>query len=215
MSVDQVTNGGIFKNYGSFSDEVEKSGLSGELIGGIVAGILVIVALILLFLFARHRKSDPKLAEHRSVATETMTADNGLNGSAIPPIPPALPPERENQSYGRERIIRGPKDDEMHKFAAPVWIEEIQKNKMFNRQKRLLSEDRIRNGSDEQLPLRNVPEPPAGFREESGGHSGDEGRRETTKTESDEDNFEKPPSAAAINTVGFHKHHHIQLETQI
>jgi hypothetical protein len=86
----------------------------------------VIVALVLLFLFARNRKSDSKTAEHRSVATETMTND-GMNGSAIPPVPPALPPERETQPNGLpERINRGPKDDDLHKFAAPVWIEEIQ-----------------------------------------------------------------------------------------
>ena len=72
-----------------------------------------------------------------------MTNDAGFNGGVVPPVPPALPPERETQPNGLpERIIRGPKDEDLHKFAAPVWMEEIQKNKIFNRQKRLLAEDR-------------------------------------------------------------------------
>ena len=48
------------------------------------------------------------------------------------------------------------------------------------------------------------------FREDAGANSGDECRRETSRTESDEDN-----AANNVTTVGFHKHHHIQLETQI
>ena len=48
------------------------------------------------------------------------------------------------------------------------------------------------------------------FREDAGVNSGDECRRETSRTESDEDN-----AVNNVTTVGFHKHHHIQLETQI
>ncbi len=50
------------------------------------------------------------------------------------------------------------------------------------------------------------------FREDTGANFGDEGRRETSRTESDEDNA---VNVNNVNTVGFHKHHHIQLETQI
>ena len=95
----------------------------------------------------------------------------------------------------------------------------LQKNKIFNRQKRLLSEERLRDLSDEQqVPLTQqlpqqqpqpavaeakLPDPPAAFREE-------EERKENSRTESDEDT-----DLRNISTVGFHKHHHIQLETQI
>ena len=34
-------------------------------------------------------------------------------------------------------------DDKGPKFASPIWLEEIQRNKIFNRQKSLLSEDRL------------------------------------------------------------------------
>jgi hypothetical protein len=40
----------------SFPDDVEKSGISGTLVAGIIAGVLLIVALVALFLFARHRQ---------------------------------------------------------------------------------------------------------------------------------------------------------------
>jgi hypothetical protein len=94
-----------------------------------------------------------------------------------------------------------------------------QNNKIFNRQKRLLSEERLRDLSDEQqVPLTQpqqvslllpalaeaiLPEPPAAFKEA-------EDRKENSRTESDDDT-----DLRNISTVGFHKHHHIQLETQI
>ena len=34
-------------------------------------------------------------------------------------------------------------EDKGPKFASPIWLEEIQRNKIFNRQKSLLSEDRL------------------------------------------------------------------------
>ena len=147
--------------------------------------------------------------------------EKGFNGGVTPPQAPALPPERETPfNGGPDKFVRGPKDDDPHRFAAPVWMEEIQKNKIFNRQKRLLSEDRLRDLADdhEQVPLTNLvvldealPEPPVAFREEAGISSGDDGRKESSRTESDEDNEKQ----LSVNTVGFHKHHHIQLETQI
>ena len=43
--------------------------------------------------------------------------------------------------------IRADEDDEDEdkgpKFASPIWLEEIQRNKIFNRQKSLLSQDRL------------------------------------------------------------------------
>ena len=86
-----------------------------------------------------------------------------------------------------------------------------------------MSEERLRDLSDEQqVPLTQqlpqqlpqqqpqpavaeakLPDPPAAFREE-------EERKENSRTESDEDT-----DLRNISTVGFHKHHHIQLETQI
>jgi hypothetical protein len=199
--------------------------MSGDLMGGIVAGIFVIVALVLLFLFGHHRHTRGKTAaaaaaaDHRSIGTETMDKDeHEFNGGVTPPQAPALPPERETPLYGGpNKLVRGPRDDDANKFAAPVWMEEIQKNKIFNRQKRLLSEDRLRGQADahEQVPLTDLvvlnealPEPPVAFREEAAMNSGDEGKKESSRTESDE---EQPP----VNTVGYHKHHHIQLETQI
>ena len=81
---------------------------------------------------------------------------------------------------------------------------------------------RLRNNSDdEQLPLRNgsaeaMPEPPSEFREQAAVHLVEEGQQTENSGTEPEENFEQPAaSAAVINTVGFHKHHHIQLETQI
>ena len=82
------------------------------------------------------------------------------DGGRTPPEPPALPPDSQFNG-GINKPFRGPReetDDSQHpKFAAPIWMEEIQKNKIFNRQKRLLSEDKLRDLSDEQVPLTLPP----------------------------------------------------------
>jgi hypothetical protein len=106
-----------------------EAGLSGEMIGGIVIGILVVIALVLIFaLFNRRRQSqkpvDPTATEDKpEKPTTTMTSTSAET---------APPEEKEALLADVEKDVEKSLPDEADdvdlrpKFASPIWIDEIQ-----------------------------------------------------------------------------------------
>ena len=147
-------------------DESERSdsGISGEMIGGIVIGVLVVVALVLIFaLFNRRRQLqkpvDPIEPEEKPEKTTTVTSTSAETGPAEEKE--ALLAVEENDVPAEPNAPDNVDEVDLRpKFASPIWIDEIQKNKIFNRQKSLLSEESIKDLSNEPH-LNQVEEEPA------------------------------------------------------
>jgi hypothetical protein len=118
----------------------------GEIIGGVISGILAIVAIILLILFLRQRKKLPhnsEVIDHQPPTTATMVQET----KNLPEKEKIPLEERVSlltaSEVGAEDEDDGEEEDQRPKIAKPIWLEEIQANKIFNRQKSLLSEDRL------------------------------------------------------------------------
>ena len=148
-------------------DESEKSdsGISGEMIGGIVIGVLVVVALVLIFvLFNRRRQLQKPVdsttpEEKPEKTTTTVTSTSAETGPAEEKE--ALLAVEEKDVVGEPSVPDEIEEVDIRpKFASPIWIDEIQKNKIFNRQKSLLSEESIKDLSNESH-LKQVDEEPA------------------------------------------------------
>ena len=146
-------------------EEDTTGGISGEMIGGIVVGILVVVAVILLFiLVSRRRQQDKPLdaAKNADLDEKIEKGDNAAPATteekeALLPLEVAVTVATSEDDENRSVV-----DDEdvelRPKFASPIWIEEIQKNKIFNRQKSLLSEESIKDLANGQPHLAEVEE---------------------------------------------------------
>ena len=94
-----------------------EAGLSGEMIGGIVIGILVVIALVLIFaLFNRRRQSqkpvDPTATEDKP-ETAAPEEKEALLADVEKDVEKSLPDEADDV-------------DLRPKFASPIWIDEIQ-----------------------------------------------------------------------------------------
>ena len=179
-----VNQGNLRESEREKDRSMETAGISAELIGGIIAGLLVILIIISLFicfvLIKKKRKRDTDDAEVLPLDTDAKkTTEKGekeekeeLLEKTDDKLPDVLPPEPDldlDDEDGRAR------------FVSPIWLEEIQKNKIFNRQKSLLSEEGLKeiaegkkepsgggqNNGDEQPHLKksgkkaHAPPPPA------------------------------------------------------
>jgi hypothetical protein len=135
-----------------------ESGISGEMIGGIVIGLLAVVALVLAFVLVGRRRQlqkpvDPAAAtDHDDKLEKTSTT---LVAAAPAEEKEALlaVPEKDGDAADHDGDVDSV--DLRPKFASPIWIDEIQKNKIFNRQKSLLSEESIKDLSNGH-PLQQV-----------------------------------------------------------
>lgn len=137
------SDGALGADRASGVESKDRSVVSGELVGGIIVGIIVIVGMVLLFLFMQRRSQESK-SDHQPIATEMAEIeDRGRPPPAAPPMPPE-PPEREPLTNGFTVSRATDADENQPKFSAPIWIEEIQKNRIFNKQKKLLSEEKLK-----------------------------------------------------------------------
>lgn len=134
------SDGALGAGYPSGVESKGHGSISGELVGGIIVGVIIIVGMVLLFLFMQRRSQESKTS-HEPLATE-MT-DCGRPPPVAPPMPPE-PPEREPLTNGFSVSRHTDNEENQPKFSAPIWIEEIQKNRIFNKQKKLLSEEKLK-----------------------------------------------------------------------
>ena len=202
----------------------EAGGVSAELIGGIIAGLLIILIIISLFicfvLVKKKRKRSNEDAEVLPMDPEAKkTTEDGekeekeeLLEKKDDPLPDVLPPEPDLDLD----------DDGKARFVSPIWLEEIHKNKMFNRQKSLLSEEGLKEiaegkkepsgegqNAEEQPHLKKsakkAPAPPPPAKPSSAGlvnsspkptiAAEEEEVKESSRTESDEELEMKNSSA--------------------
>ena len=179
----------------------------GEIIGGVVSGILAIVALILLILFLKQRKKQEGMTTSTSATIPVHHKAAELDSEKIPLedsqeqkvalLAPTSAEYVNNKSAMLEVTNHGsplksqPMEDEdddensRPRFASPIWLEEIHNNKIFNKQKSLLSEDKLKdlasNSSTKKIDMEaELPlPPPPPLPEESeplvnGNHASDE-----------------------------------------
>ena len=166
------------------TDENNKDGVRGflpELIGGIAAGLLLIVIILLVFIIVMRKKRVEVVKEVVLVEESVPKSPTG-DGESSSKRPPSSTKDEAS-------ILDEDEDDDdlRPKFASPVWIDEIQKNKIFNRQKSLLSNDDLQaelaqvaqNHNKSIVPQVKLSNSPT---------SKDDGEiRENSRTESDDD----------------------------
>ena len=137
-----------------------------EIIGGAVGGLLVITIILLVLILMRQRKRKEESSNGGGKALNGgIESGSGVGGGGLAPenghgvgvgvgtgpslmpvateeTPPDSPEHKETDSL-LESTQEEEYDEDKPKFTSPIWLEEIQKNKIFNRQKSLLSEDRL------------------------------------------------------------------------
>ncbi len=132
-----------------------------ELIGGVVAGIVVIIILILVIIvlacLLRKKRSEEEYSKTQPPQAmeviENTTEEQQPAKKRPAPQPPSEPKEYDPFLLGEEKNVDDmgnddDDDDDRPRIRAPVWLEEIQKNKIFNRQKSLLSEEGLKELAD-------------------------------------------------------------------
>ena len=127
-----------------------------ELIGGAIAGVVIITISILLFICAIRKKR------------KTREEGDYLQAAPIPSpqkeivVEPERPPLSQNEVIAvpipdKDSIDSDPKEsdslldepeDDKPKFSSPIWLEEIHRNKIFNKQKSLLSDEKLKEIAD-------------------------------------------------------------------
>ena len=130
-------------------DEDETFAHFPEVIGGVVGGLLVITIVLLLLILLRQRKRKDDSGKMANGNTEHAVENGG--GGNEPISQPGSPEHKETDSLLEPQPAAAAtapaeeyeEDEDRPKFTSPIWLEEIQKNKIFNRQKSLLSEDRL------------------------------------------------------------------------
>ena len=150
-------------------EAANKNGHVGEIIGGVISGILAIVAIILLILFLKQRQKhhDVENANQnkKEIQEEKIPLANGGEDSQAAQKVALLPAASKSTSVeagtGEDTFVLGEEvdiedDSSRPRFSSPIWLQEIHSNKIFNRQKSLLSEDKLKNLVEEE-PL---PPPP-------------------------------------------------------
>ena len=207
-------------------------GLLPELIAGAVAGLVIITIAILLFVcFIRRKKKNREeegggylaaapipspLKETKEEELEKKTLSPAktqvpaqVESAAVTPKPsPRVNGKKEAQES--DSLLAVPAsdedDDDKPKFSTPIWLEDLHKNKIFNRQKSLLSQEGLKEIADgkrepridENREMANGQSPPipaprspriGAISAAATEHSEDE-IKESSRTESDED-FDK------------------------
>lgn len=182
-----------------------------ELLGGVLGGIILILLIVIFFICFLKRK--------RRTPSETV-ADNGTKPNVVevemdkdsgkPPTDSPEPPKESDSLLDPSVPVQEgdeEEDEDKPRFSAPIWLDEIHKNKIFNRQKSLLSHEGLKDLAEgpksevipeEQDPL-PVHAPPLKTSPQLI-HSEDE-MKESSRTESDEDFREKLTPETALRTV--------------
>ena len=184
------------------------------MIGGIVIGVLVVIALVLSFaLFNRRRQvqkpvdaTSPEVDKPEKTTTTSTSAEGAPMEEKEALLAVAEKDVEKEPVHDGNHVVDDDEEVELRpKFASPIWIDEIQKNKIFNRQKSLLSEESFKDLSnethlkpvDEEQPTTESvsanPETDISASEQQ--HQTDEAV-ENSNTESDEDRDANKPVEA-------------------
>lgn len=149
------------------TDDETKSFLSEELLIGLVVGVAVLVLLLLavvIILCCKKKKAKAKIVsnnvgedaeKHDILVEKDEDQDSGNNSSES--LPEQSPdPERESliQTETVNPLIEAAKP----KFSSPVWLDEIQNNKIFTKQKSINTETETPRREKKSFPVRSISE---------------------------------------------------------
>jgi len=142
-----------------------QNALSEELLIGLVVGVAVLVLILLvvvIILCCKRKQTRAKAVNDVKDDTEKLDIlaekeedkDSGNDSDEVQTSPE---PERESliQSEEMHHIIEASKP----KFSSPVWLDEIQNNKIFNKQKSINKEEELTpKRSSRPFPVRSISE---------------------------------------------------------
>merc|ERR1712223_2219903 len=125
-------------------DKDSEKGYLYEIIGGAIGGLLVIIIILLLIILLRKRDNYKSTAQENLV--DTTTSLNGVqfgSKSGVDKVDSDKVENKQNETKETDSLILGNEDiraeeededddDAGPKFASPIWLEEIQRNKIFN-----------------------------------------------------------------------------------
>ena len=145
-----------------------------ETLIGVVVGALVILAVLIIVIAILMLRNKEPLESHRS-EDYILHGEEPVHQPSIP-VPPPLPPV-PLYDPSKHKSLPGAQSSEV-KIGHPVWLDEIQSNPIFNRQRHKLT--------DEGIPLRSI----SGIieqMEEEKNREDEANIRESSKTESDQE----------------------------
>lgn len=153
---------------GNNNEEVKsaENGLSVELLIGLVVGVAVLILVLLIvvvILCCRRRQQKAKAESKVKEDTEKLDIlaekdddkDSG-NNSADTDSPE---PDPERQSLLQTQDVNPLIEAAKPKFSSPVWLDEIQNNKIFNKQRSINTEENITpKRTKKAFPVRSISE---------------------------------------------------------
>ena len=151
------------------------SSVTVETLAGVVTGALVVLTILIIVIVVLMWRRNKVITNTRS-EDYILHSEDPVQPPSIP-VPPPMPPA---PLYDPSHYKGLPSDQTSAlKLAHPVWLDEIQNNPIFNRQRHKLAED--------GLPLRSI----SGIIEQMEGEEDrtgeDNNARESSKTESDQE----------------------------
>lgn len=154
---------------------------------GVVGFLILILIIVLLWLYCRRRTGTKTETVEVAVVDEEVTKEETIE--AEPETMPVLADPGELEALlGEEPEVRA--ESPKPRFKGPVWLEEINKNKLFNKQKSIMEEMGEvgkQPVEDYQVNLENEERPVPVPEEETVTDIGQEDVKESSRTESDED----------------------------
>jgi len=143
-----------------------QNALSEELLIGLVVGVavLILILLVVVIILCCKRKQTRAKAAVNDVKDDTEKLDiladkdeDKDSGNDSDEIQTSPEPERESliQTEEMQHIIEAAKP----KFSSPVWLDEIQNNKIFNKQRSINKEEELTpKRSNRPFPVRSISE---------------------------------------------------------
>ncbi|XP_059099474.1 uncharacterized protein LOC131893450 [Tigriopus californicus] len=183
-----------------------------QLLGGVLGGIILILLIVIFFIcfMKRKRRNPPETVTDNGTKPDVVEVEMDKDSGKPPTDSPEPPKESDSLLEPPVPVQEGDEDDDDEdkpRFSAPIWLDEIHKNKIFNRQKSLLSHEGLKELAEgtkapvipeeqEPLPVHTLPlKTSPQFT-----HSEDE-MKESSRTESDEDFREKFTPETTLGTV--------------
>ncbi|XP_040580814.1 uncharacterized protein [Lepeophtheirus salmonis] len=172
-----LSSGSETVSHSSTSPGDTREGVTPEIVGGVIAGLLIIIILLIILICVLKKKK----RGISKTGSSALVEDPELQKPFANPEKAILSTHNEGETDDASILMmmannEDEDDDCKPKFASPVWIDEIQRNKIFNRQKSLLSHDDLKS-------------------QQFNDHLSDEENQENSRTESEDDFDKDAPSA--------------------
>ena len=139
--------------------------MSAGLVIGVALLVIVLLIVVIVLCCKKHRRrrktsgSSPEGTEKQEILPEKIeNTDSGNNSSSSLESPKS--PERQSLLEDDKNLetLNSLIEASKPKFSSPVWLDEIQNNKIFNKQRSINTEQQETQRSSRPFPVRSISE---------------------------------------------------------